>query len=76
VKRFDEKPNQSRLASTDLYENRLRENDLQEHDLQEAVRRRAYQIYEERGMLDGFELEDWLRAESEIVDRARIQKAA
>jgi hypothetical protein len=45
-------------------------------DLQEEVRRRAYQIYEERGMLNGFELEDWLEAEAEVLDRQRMQKAA
>ena len=45
-------------------------------DLQEEVRRRAYQIYEERGMLNGFELEDWLAAETEVLDSERMKKAA
>jgi hypothetical protein len=45
-------------------------------DLQEEVRRRAYQLYEQRGMLDGFELEDWLQAEGEVLENPRIQKAA
>ncbi len=52
------------------------EADRQETDRQEEVRRRAYQLYEERGMQDGFEVEDWLRAESEILDNPRMQKAA
>jgi len=34
-------------------------------DLQEQIRRRAYQLYEERGKEDGHELDDWLQAESE-----------
>ncbi len=31
------------------------------------VQRRAYQLYEERGRIDGWDLDDWLRAESEIL---------
>ena len=46
-------------------------------DLQEAeVRRRAYQIYEERGMTPGSDLEDWFQAEAEIRQKQRPQKAA
>lgn len=41
-------------------------------DLQEEVRRRAYQIYVERGMLKGFELEDWLKAEAEVLNNERM----
>jgi Protein of unknown function (DUF2934) len=37
-------------------------------DLQEAVRRRAYQIYEERGTEAGSEMGDWLQAEAELLD--------
>ena len=32
----------------------------------EAVRTRAYELYVERGMEDGHEVEDWLRAEKEV----------
>jgi hypothetical protein len=35
--------------------------------LQEKVRRRAYELYEARGREDGYDLEDWLRAESEVT---------
>lgn len=45
-------------------------------DLQEAVRRRAYQIYEQRGMTGGSEVEDWLQAESELLDTEGHEKAA
>jgi hypothetical protein len=36
--------------------------------LQDQIRRRAYELYEERGREDGRELEDWLRAEEEIQE--------
>jgi hypothetical protein len=38
-------------------------------DLQEQVRRRAYELYEQRGREDGHELDDWLQAESEVVQQ-------
>ena len=37
-------------------------------DIQEQIRLRAYALYEQRGR-DGFELEDWLQAESELTQR-------
>ena len=36
---------------------------------QDRVRSRAYEIYLERGGQDGHALDDWLRAESELVPR-------
>lgn len=38
---------------------------------EERIRRRAYQLYEQRGRTDGFALDDWLQAEREIL---RVQK--
>jgi hypothetical protein len=35
-------------------------------DIEERIRRRAYELYEQRGRFDGFALDDWLQAESEI----------
>ena len=32
----------------------------------ETVRRRAYEIYEQRGREDGHDLEHWLKAECEV----------
>ena len=32
----------------------------------ELIRTRAYELYVERGMEDGREVEDWLRAEEEV----------
>jgi hypothetical protein len=36
-------------------------------DIGEAVRSRAYQLFEQRGYTHGADLEDWLRAESEVL---------
>lgn len=35
----------------------------------EAIARRAYEIYCERGYLDGRAMDDWLQAESELKGR-------
>ena len=40
------------------------------------VRRRAYEIYQERGGLPGRELEDWVQAESELRSAALFMRAA
>jgi hypothetical protein len=36
-------------------------------DLETKIRRRAYEFYEERGYIPGFEEEDWIKAEQEIL---------
>ena len=33
---------------------------------EELIRTRSYELYVERGMEDGHEVEDWLRAEEEV----------
>ena len=35
-------------------------------NLEEKIRLRAYQLYEQRGRIEGFALDDWLQAEAEI----------
>jgi len=30
--------------------------------------RRAYELYEQRGQVHGFDIADWLQAEAEILD--------
>lgn len=43
----------------------------------EAIRRRAYELYEQRGRQDGFHEQDWLQAESEILSsRSRPSRTA
>ncbi len=34
--------------------------------VEEVIRRRAYELYEQRGRGDGHALEDWLTAEAEL----------
>jgi hypothetical protein len=47
-------------------------------DTEERIRRRAYELYEQRGRIDGFALDDWLQAECEILgaQKQRRVKAA
>jgi hypothetical protein len=45
-------------------------------ELKDKIRRRAYQLYEERLWEDGHELEDWLRAEEEMMEQGVRPKAA
>ncbi len=44
----------------------------QPNDIEESIRRRAYELYEQRGRIEGFALDDWLQAEAEVL-RARTQ---
>lgn len=37
---------------------------------EEAVRRMAYLLYEQRGCVDGYEVDDWLRAEALVTEQA------
>lgn len=41
-----------------------------------AIRRRAYELYEQRGQSAGYDLQDWLEAESEIMADDREDVAA
>ena len=45
-------------------------NTKDQESLQERIRLRAYALWEERGRIDGRELDDWTRAESEILGRS------
>lgn len=38
-------------------------------ELQDQIRRRAYELYEQRGNNDGHEVSDWLQAESEVAQK-------
>jgi Protein of unknown function (DUF2934) len=56
-------PEETELSDTDL--------------LRRRIARRAYQLYEGRGCLDGFDLQDWLQAEREILGEVeQPEKAA
>jgi len=36
----------------------------------EEIAKRAYELYLQRGSLSGYELEDWLQAEAELIAAA------
>jgi Protein of unknown function (DUF2934) len=38
-------------------------------DVQERIRRRAYELFQQRGGHHGFDVQDWLKAESEFGRR-------
>ena len=39
----------------------------QDGNLQEEIRRHAYELYEQGGRQDGWELDHWLQSESEVM---------
>lgn len=43
---------------------------------EELIRRRAYELYEQRGRAEGHELDDWLKAELELCEDEAQKKAA
>ena len=45
----------------------------QSTDIEDRIRHRASQLYEQRGTVDGFALDDWLQAEAEVL-RAQKQR--
>ncbi|HKF00808.1 MAG TPA: DUF2934 domain-containing protein [Candidatus Sulfotelmatobacter sp.] len=40
--------------------------------LEERIRKRAYELYEQRKRGDGHDVEDWLDAESELRENAEL----
>jgi Protein of unknown function (DUF2934) len=44
-------------------------------NLEEEIRRRAYELYQQRGSSSGSEADDWLTAEREVRQRYRQQSA-
>jgi len=45
-------------------------------EVEEQIRCRAYQLYEQRGREEGNELDDWIRAESEVTQKKAKAVAA
>jgi hypothetical protein len=70
---------EKRSETLGLHENTVssRTDDISAHRApnHDEVRRRAYEIYIERGGLPGQELEDWLQAEREIESAAHFMRA-
>jgi Protein of unknown function (DUF2934) len=46
---------------------RARDEGLTHIELAAEIRRRAYELYEQRGRTDGHALEDWLQAEADVT---------
>jgi hypothetical protein len=44
-------------------------------NIEDEIRRRAYELYEQRGFIGGHEKDDWLLAEEEVMQRYRQQTA-
>lgn len=44
-------------------------------ELRDMIARRAYEIYEERGRSDGGDMDDWLRAEAEVIKAEKRRPA-
>ncbi len=42
-------------------------NVITDPNLEEQIRCRAYELYEQRDREDGHDVDDWLRAEAEII---------
>jgi hypothetical protein len=47
-----------------------RHSGLSPQEIERAIRRRAQELYEQRGRVAGHEVEDWLRAEAEVKREA------
>lgn len=45
-------------------------------DVQEQIRLRAFELYQQRGKQEGYDLEDWLQAEQEITGMRTLAQAA
>lgn len=44
-------------------------------ELLEQIRYRAYELFEQRGRREGHDLEDWLQAEVEVLQKAKTTAA-
>lgn len=49
---------------------------LADQEIIEEIRVRAYAFFEQRGRLEGFDREDWARAEAEILAKYQREKSA
>lgn len=50
--------------------------DHTDEKVQERIRERAYQLYEARGGEPGHELDDWTKAETEMLGSMNVHQAA
>jgi hypothetical protein len=74
TKPFDNKVLQMPENANGSSQNGSSRNGSLPSDLESAIRLRAYELYAQRGYIEGFEKEDWLTAEREVLAR-RAQSA-
>lgn len=53
-----------------------KETRLPEPMIEQRIRVRAYELFEQRGRVEGFDQEDWARAEAEILAKFERGKSA
>jgi outer membrane protein TolC len=51
-----------------------RERNQSSQELKEDIRRRAYELYESRGREGGHELDDWVRAEQDVLNASQERR--
>jgi Protein of unknown function (DUF2934) len=56
------------LLSIEEWKRLFRRLDASFDEKEERIRLRAYELYEQRGRRDGFALDDWLQAETELAE--------
>jgi hypothetical protein len=56
----------------DIETRRQKQQELMVRIVERKVRERAQQLYEERGQEDGWALQDWFQAESEILENSAL----
>jgi hypothetical protein len=61
------KTKRTQKAKLQAISGQMKEGSLVQPALEEEIRRRAYEIYLERGALAGCDVEDWLQAERELA---------
>jgi len=49
--------------------------DTGSYELKERIQARAYQLYEQHGKRNGDDLDDWLQAEAELIERRALRAA-
>ena len=67
------KENEMRATST---LNRKFSAESMDQEMREQIEKRAYELFEARGAEHGHDVEDWVRAESEILQPTRLHRAA
>jgi hypothetical protein len=50
-------------------------SDVKQKTSREEIEKRAYRLFEERGYRDGHALEDWIDAETELINTDSIELA-